>query len=99
MAGGSNNVKWSLLVPLIVSGIYCAAVFVIAGFERSEPSSGFIGLRGMGTFLATFPASMLFEKLSRFDVESNLQVAVSMLLNGALLFAIIFGVLKIFHVK
>ena len=91
--------RWSILAPLGVSAIYCIIVLIIASVERVPSTGGEISLQGMGTFFATFPSSLLIEKLSRFDVKSSLCVAVALLVNTSLLFALLYGVLKLFHVK
>ncbi len=91
--------KLSVVVPAAATAIYVGVILFIVYSERAQMSGGFITLRGMGSFLFTFPSSMLFEYFSRFDVMNNLQVGVSMVLNAALIYALLFGVLKLFHVK
>ena len=92
--------KISILAPSIIAAIYCIAVMVVARGERLPSGGGnWITLRGIGTFIFTLPSSLLFEKFSRFNIDSNFHVAASMLLNAGLIFGIVYGVLKLFQVK
>jgi hypothetical protein len=92
--------KWSLLIPAAISTLYCTAVAFAAHGDRTSQSGGFISLRGMSTWLATLPGSLLFDPmLGHFDVTSNIHVGVSMLLSAALIFGILFLLLKVLRVS
>jgi hypothetical protein len=86
--------KWSVLVPGIATAVYCLVSLKIIFNERAHPGGGWISLNGMGTFLATFPGAILFQALGRFDYKSNLQVSVSLLTTAALVFGLVFAVMR-----
>ena len=86
--------NWQVLIPAILSVIYCVVTLKIVFVERTRPGGGWISLNGMGTFLATFPGAILFQALGRFDYKSNLQVSVSLLITAAVVFGLVFGVMR-----
>ncbi len=91
--------KWSMMIPAGISALYCIAAGVVCYNERSSTGGGgFISLRSMGAWLVTLPGSLLFDPvLGNFNVDNNLHVGASMLITAAILFGIVYGVLKIFR--
>lgn len=68
---------------LIAAGIYFAiAAAVIVSETVSPPSGGFISLKHMGAFLATFPVSA---PLAMFGIEPDLdsKINIAMLLGAS----------------
>jgi len=86
--------NWPLWTPAIAAALYCVVTLKIIFTERTKPGGGWISLNGMGTFLATFPGAILFQALGRFDYKSNLQVFVSLLITAALIFGLVFAVVR-----
>lgn len=92
--------RYSVIIPLAVAFIYCIAVVIIANGERHpNPSGNFISLKGMLTFMSTMPTSILLEKIGFMDFSNNLQLGLCILVNAVLLAGVLFGLLKLFHVK
>ena len=83
---------------IAASVIAIVYMLLAAGFVRSDRGSnngGFISLQGMMSLIMTLPVTALMEYLGhKIDFRSNRQMGTAILLCGAILFGISFGVLK-----
>jgi len=89
--------SWSK-TGLVLAGLYVAGAGWVVWTERVSTGGGWINLRFMGSYLATFPVARLAEWLGmKLDFRRNVDVAVALSGCAVLIYLLGWGAERLFR--